>query len=73
MISRSKKLPPGSVIGIIGGGQLGRMLSQAAKNLEYKTVILDPIPLCPAGQVSDHQIVANYNSISAAKSLSNFL
>ena len=47
------------------------MLSQAAKNLEYKTVILDPIPLCPAGQVSDHQIVANYNSISAAKSLSN--
>ena len=71
MISRSKKLPPGSVIGIIGGGQLGRMLSQAAKNLEYKTVILDPIPLCPAGQVSDHQIVANYNSISAAKSLSN--
>ena len=71
MISRSKKLPPESVIGIIGGGQLGRMLSQAAKNLEYKTVILDPIPLCPAGQVSDHQIVANYNSISAAKSLSN--
>ena len=71
MLSRSKKLPPGSVIGIIGGGQLGRMLSQAAKNLEYKTVILDPIPLCPAGQVSDHQIVANYNSISAAKSLSN--
>ena len=71
MISRSKKLPPGSVIGIIGGGQLGRMLSQAAKNLKYKTVILDPIPLCPAGQVSDHQIVANYNSISAAKSLSN--
>ena len=71
MISRSKKLPHGSVIGIIGGGQLGRMLSQAAKNLEYKTVILDPIPLCPAGQVSDHQIVANYNSISAAKSLSN--
>ena len=68
MISRSKKLPPGSVIGIIGGGQLGRMLSQAAKNLEYKTVILDPIPLCPAWQVSDHQIVANYNSISAAKS-----
>ena len=71
MISRSKNLPHGSVIGIIGGGQLGRMLSQAAKNLEYKTVILDPIPLCPAGQVSDHQIVANYNSISAAKSLSN--
>ena len=71
MISRSKNLPPGSVIRIIGGGQLGRMLSQAAKNLEYKTVILDPIPLCPAGQVSDHQIVANYNSISAAKSLSN--
>ena len=71
MISRSKKLPHGSVIGIIGGGQLGRMLSQAAKNLEYKTVILDPIPLCPAAQVSDHQIVANYNSISAAKSLSN--
>lgn len=71
MISRSKKLPHGSVIGIIGGGQLGRMLSQAAKTLGYKTVILDPVPLCPAGQVSDHQIIANYDSISAAKSLSN--
>lgn len=71
MINTSKKLPTGSVIGIIGGGQLGRMLSQAAKILGYKTVILDPVPLCPAGQVSDHQIVGNYNSLSAANSLSN--
>ena len=71
MINTSKNLPTGSVIGIIGGGQLGRMLSQAAKILGYKTVILDPVPLCPAGQVSDHQIVGNYNSLSAANSLSN--
>ncbi|MBI64035.1 MAG: 5-(carboxyamino)imidazole ribonucleotide synthase [Chloroflexi bacterium] len=71
MINTSKKLPTGSVIGIIGGGQLGRMLSQSAKILGYKTVILDPVPLCPAGQVSDHQIVGNYNSLSAANSLSN--
>ena len=60
------ELPTGSKIGILGGGQLGRMLVQAAKTLGYKTVILDPTPLSPAGQKSDHQIMAEYSSTAAA-------
>lgn len=46
-------------IGIIGGGQLGRMLSKAAKRLGCTCVVLDPIPGSPAGQVSGHQIVGD--------------
>ena len=71
MNNNPKKLPIGSKIGIIGGGQLGRMMVQAAKKLGYKTIILDPVPLCPAGQLSDHQIVAEYDSIAASKSLAH--
>ena len=45
-------LPPGSTLGILGGGQLGRMLSQAASRLGFDVVILDPQPDCPAARVS---------------------
>ncbi len=45
-------IPPGSTIGIIGGGQLGRMLSAAAAQLGYKCHILDPGEDAPAAQVS---------------------
>ncbi|MQG47412.1 MAG: 5-(carboxyamino)imidazole ribonucleotide synthase, partial [SAR202 cluster bacterium] len=65
------ELPTGSKIGILGGGQLGRMLVQAAKTLGYKTVILDPTPLSPAGQISDHQIIAEYSSTAAAKAMAH--
>ena len=65
------ELPTGSKIGILGGGQLGRMLVQAAKTLGYKTVILDPMPLSPAGQISDHQIIAEYSSTAAAKAMAH--
>ena len=51
-------LPPGSTIGILGGGQLGRMLSQAASRLGFNVVILDPEENSPAGRVSQGQIVA---------------
>ncbi|WFU47004.1 5-(carboxyamino)imidazole ribonucleotide synthase [Sinorhizobium terangae] len=48
-------------IGIIGGGQLGRMLAMAAARLNYRTVILEPQPDCPAAQVANAQIVAPYD------------
>lgn len=48
-------------IGIIGGGQLGRMLAMAAARLNFRTVILEPQPDCPAAQVANDQIVANYD------------
>ena len=50
-------LPPGSRIGIIGGGQLGRMTAIAAAHMGYRVSILDPDPGCPAGQVADDHIV----------------
>lgn len=58
-------LPPGSIIGILGGGQLGRMLSQAASRLGFNVVILDPEENSPAGRVSQGQIVAAYDDPTA--------
>jgi 5-(carboxyamino)imidazole ribonucleotide synthase len=48
-------------VGIIGGGQLGKMMAQAAKKMGFYVVILDPTPKSPAGQVADKQIVADFN------------
>ena len=56
---------PGSTIGILGGGQLGRMLSQAASRLGFDVVILDPEENSPAGRVSRGQIVAAYDDPTA--------
>lgn len=58
-----KTLLPGATIGIIGGGQLGQMMSFSAKEMGYKVIILDPQPNCPAAQVSDGQIVAEYDNL----------
>ncbi len=54
-----------ATIGIIGGGQLGKMLSQAAKRLGYRVIILDPMPLCPAAGLCDEHIVAEFNDPGA--------
>jgi 5-(carboxyamino)imidazole ribonucleotide synthase len=56
-------LPVGSAIGILGGGQLGRMLSVAASRLGYRTHILEPAEAAPAGQVSDKLITAQYTDL----------
>jgi 5-(carboxyamino)imidazole ribonucleotide synthase len=48
-------------IGIIGGGQLGRMLAMAAARLNFETVILEPQSSCPAAQVANRQIIAAYD------------
>jgi 5-(carboxyamino)imidazole ribonucleotide synthase len=53
-------LAPGSTLGVIGGGQLGRMFVQAAQRMGYRTVVLDPDPLSPAGGVAHRHIVAGY-------------
>jgi 5-(carboxyamino)imidazole ribonucleotide synthase len=57
-------------IGIAGGGQLGRMLAEAARGLGCKVVILDPTPNSPAAQVADGQIVADYKNADAMFELS---
>jgi len=56
-------------IGIIGGGQLGRMLAIAAKKMGFKVFVIDPTPKSPAGQVADFQIVADYNDEKAIRKL----
>lgn len=47
-------------LGIIGGGQLGKMLTQKAKTMGLKVVILDPTPCSPAGEVCDRQIISDF-------------
>ena len=49
-----------SAIGILGGGQLGRMLTLEAKRMGYRVVVLEPLTNSPAGQIADEQIVAAY-------------
>ena len=62
-------LPPGSTIGVLGGGQLGRMLALAAARLGFDVVILDPEENSPAGRVAARQIVAPYDDRWALKRL----
>ncbi|RWO53393.1 5-(carboxyamino)imidazole ribonucleotide synthase [Mesorhizobium sp.] len=62
-------LAAGSTIGIIGGGQLGRMLAMAAARLGYRTVVLEPQPDCPAAQVANRQITAAYDDTAALAEL----
>lgn len=64
-------LAPNSTIGIIGGGQLGRMLAMAAAQLGYQTVILEPDPNAPAAQVANDQIIAAYDDEIALESLAD--
>ncbi len=70
MKSLSNQLLPGKTIGIIGGGQLGRMMTISAKEMGYNVVVLDPTPNSPCGQVADEQIVAKYDDLEAIKQLS---
>jgi 5-(carboxyamino)imidazole ribonucleotide synthase len=56
-------------IGIIGGGQLGKMIAQEAKRMSLKVVVLDPIYDCPASFVSDDVIVADFKDESAIRKL----
>ena len=58
-------LPLGATIGILGGGQLGRMLSLAASRLGFKTHIYCPDPLSPAFEVTPHKTVAAYDDETA--------
>lgn len=60
---------PGSTIGVLGGGQLGRMLALSGRAMGYRFVTLDPTPDAPCGQVADRQITAAYHDVEAARAL----
>lgn len=64
-----KTILPGQTIGILGGGQLGRMMAIAAKQMGYRIAVLDPTEDCPCAQVADTAIVAAYDDPEAAKKM----
>lgn len=63
----SETLPPGATIGILGGGQLGRMLSVAASRLGFRTHIYEPAANPPAGHVADRVTTAPYEDLDALR------
>lgn len=65
----TQKIFPGQTIGIVGGGQLGRMIAFSAKARGFRVGVLDPTPDCPCAQVCDWQITANYDNQEALREL----
>jgi len=51
-------IAPGAWLGVLGGGQLGRMFAMAAHRLGYRVMVLDPDPLSTAGSVADRHVCA---------------
>jgi len=63
--TEQKSIPPGGVVGILGGGQLGRMLAIAARRMGYRVHAYEPQPDCPAGQICDVEVNAPYTDSAA--------
>jgi 5-(carboxyamino)imidazole ribonucleotide synthase len=63
------RLAPGATIGILGGGQLGRMLAMAAGRLGFDVVVLTPEPDSPASRVAAHTVQAAYDDAGALAEL----
>jgi hypothetical protein len=61
-VSKNADLPilPGATLGVMGGGQLGRMFVHAAQRMGYFTAVLDPDADSPAGRVSHHHVHTDY-------------
>src|SRR4029079_3541838 len=56
---------PGSTIGVLGSGQLGRMFASAARKMGYRVHTLSPDTDTPTGQIADVEIVAEYDDLDA--------
>jgi len=65
----ARGLGPGATIGVLGGGQLGRMMAVVARQMGYRIIVLDPSPRCPTAQVSDGVVVGALDDVEAAKHL----
>ncbi len=60
---------PGATLGMLGGGQLGRMFTTAAQTMGYKVIVLDPDPHSPAGVIADQHLCAKYDDEEILESL----
>ena len=59
-------IAPPATIGILGGGQLGRMLALAAREMGYRVAVMDPDPECPTASIADRQVIAGYDDVGGA-------
>lgn len=66
---KSGAILPGATIGVLGGGQLGRMFVVAARTMGYKTVVLDSDKNSPAGLIADHHICAGYEDAAGLQQM----
>ncbi|NVB81434.1 MAG: 5-(carboxyamino)imidazole ribonucleotide synthase [Kofleriaceae bacterium] len=64
-----KALMPGATVGVLGGGQLGRMMAIEARRMGYRVVVLDPSPRCPTAQVADGVVVGALDDLESARHL----
>ncbi len=64
-------LLPGATLGVLGGGQLGRMFCVAARTMGYQTCVLDPDPRSPAGRIADQHIQADYTDQVALQKMAS--
>ena len=69
--SASDFIAPGATLGVLGGGQLGRMFVHAAQALGYRTVVLDPDPASPAGGIAHRHLQAPYLDPAALDDLAS--
>ncbi len=60
---------PSTWLGVMGGGQLGRMFAHAAQAMGYKVAVLEPAKDCPAGHAADHLLAAGYTDATALAEL----
>ncbi len=60
---------PPTWLGVMGGGQLGRMFAHAAQAMGFKVAVLEPAQDCPAGHAADHLLVAAYTDPAALQEL----
>lgn len=60
---------PGATLGLLGGGQLGRMFTARARTMGYEVVVLDPDPLSPAGGIATRHLAAAYDDPTALEQL----
>ncbi|MBL7002661.1 MAG: 5-(carboxyamino)imidazole ribonucleotide synthase [Gammaproteobacteria bacterium] len=60
---------PGATLGILGGGQLGRMFVSSARTMGYEVIVFDPDPSSPAGSLATQHILASFDDLSALDQL----
>lgn len=61
---------PGAMLGLLGGGQLGRMFTMAAQSMGYRVTVLDPAQDSPAGNIAERHLCADYHDPAALRELS---